>query len=44
VIEEKMSKALKEAYACRCGTAKCRGTMLGLVKKTPAKKAAKKKA
>ncbi len=44
VIEEKMSKALKEAYACRCGTAKCRGTMLGLVKKTPAKKATKKKA
>jgi SET domain-containing protein len=41
VIEEKMSKALKEAYACRCGAAECRGTMLAPKKKTPAKKAAK---
>jgi SET domain-containing protein len=43
VIEEKMSKALKEAYACRCGAAECRGTMLGAVRKKPSKKAAKKK-
>lgn len=43
VIEEKMSKALKQAYACRCGAASCRGTMLAPVKKTPAKKVAKKK-
>ena len=43
VIEEKMSKALKEAYGCRCDTAACRGTMLALVKKSPAKKAATKK-
>ncbi len=43
VIEEKMSKALKEAYACRCGAADCRGTMLGLAKKKSAKKAATKK-
>jgi SET domain-containing protein len=39
VIEEKMTKALKQAYVCRCGTPKCRGTMLA-----PAKKTAKKKA
>jgi hypothetical protein len=38
VIEEKMTKALKQAYACRCGTAECRGTMLA-----PAKKSTKKK-
>ena len=43
VIEEKMSKALKQAYACRCGAANCRGTMLAPVKKSPAKKVAKKK-
>lgn len=43
VIEEKMSKALKKAYACRCGAASCRGTMLALAKKSPAKKVAKKK-
>lgn len=38
VIEEKMTKALKQAYACRCGTAVCRGTMLAPVKKPPKKK------
>ena len=43
VIEEKMSKALKDAYACRCGAANCRGTMLAPVKKSPAKKSANKK-
>ncbi len=43
VIEEKMSKALKQAYACRCGAANCRGTMLAPVKKSPAKKVSKKK-
>lgn len=30
VIEEKMSKALKQAYACRCGAPSCRGTMLAV--------------
>ncbi len=40
VIDEKMSKALKKAYACRCGSAECRGTMLAAKKK---KKKAKKK-
>ena len=39
VIEEKMTKALKQAYACRCGTATCRGTMLVPVKKKLKKKA-----
>jgi len=43
VIEEKMSKALKAAYACRCGSGSCRGTMLAAVKKSPGKKVAKKK-
>jgi hypothetical protein len=42
MIEEKMSKALKAAYACRCGAAECRGTMLAPKKKTSAKKSAKK--
>jgi SET domain-containing protein len=42
VIEEKMSKALKEAYACRCGSAECRGTMLAPKKKTSSKKSARK--
>ncbi len=41
VIDEKMSKALKKAYACRCGSEACRGTMLA-VKKKKKKKAAKK--
>jgi uncharacterized protein len=43
VIEEKMSKALNDAYACRCGAANCRGTMLAPVNKSPAKKSANKK-
>ncbi len=40
VIDEKMSKALKKAYECRCGSAECRGTMLAIKKK---KKKSKKK-
>jgi SET domain-containing protein len=28
VVELRMTKALKAAYACRCGSANCRGTML----------------
>lgn len=39
VIDERMSKALKKAYECRCGSAHCRGTMLALKKKPAAKKA-----
>ncbi len=33
VIDDKMSKALKKAYACRCGCEACRGTMLAAKKK-----------
>lgn len=28
VVEQRMTKALKQAYACRCGSSDCRGTML----------------
>ncbi len=28
VVEERHTKSLKAAYACRCGAAGCRGTML----------------
>ncbi len=41
VIDEKMSKALKKAYQCRCGSAECRGTMLA-IKKKKKKKSGKK--
>jgi SET domain-containing protein len=37
IIEEKMSAALKRAYACRCGSPECRGSMLALKKKTKKK-------
>jgi len=38
VIDEKMTKALKKAYACHCGHPTCRGTMLAVKKKSKAKK------
>ena len=38
VIDEKMTKTLKAQYACRCGSANCRGTMLAIRKKPRAKK------
>ena len=39
VIDERMTKALKKAYECRCGSADCRGTMLAIkTKKKSAKK------
>ncbi len=38
VIDEKMTKALKKAYECRCGSADCRGTMLALKRKPAAAK------
>jgi SET domain-containing protein len=43
VIDEKMTKTLKKAYECRCGSADCRGTMLALKRKAApaANKAAK---
>ncbi len=40
VIDEKMTKALKEQYLCRCGATECRGTMLA-IKKKPKKKPVK---
>ena len=43
VIDERLTKAVKAAYACRCGAAECRGTMLA-VKKTAPKNASKKMA
>ncbi len=33
VIDEKMTKSLKQAYGCRCGSAECRQTMLAPVKR-----------
>ncbi len=43
VIDEKMSKALKKAYECRCGNPDCRGTMLAVKKKSAKKKKTAKK-
>lgn len=42
VIDDKLTKALKKAYECRCGNPSCRGTMLA-VKKKAGKKSVKKK-
>jgi SET domain-containing protein len=38
IIDEKLTKKLKAQYACRCGAANCRGTMLALPKKKKKKK------
>jgi len=38
IIDEKLTKKLKQQYACRCGAADCRGTMLALAKKKKKKK------
>lgn len=47
-IDEPLTAELKNDYACRCGSANCRGTMLKTrrksVKKSPSKAAAKPKA
>lgn len=43
VIDEKMNKALKKAYECRCGSPGCRGTMLALKKKSAKEKKSAKK-
>lgn len=43
IIGERLTKAVKAAYACRCGAQTCRGTMLAM-KKTAPKKASKKSA
>jgi SET domain-containing protein len=39
VIDERLTKKLRDSYMCRCGTPSCRGTMLAL-KKPRARKAA----
>jgi uncharacterized protein len=36
VIDERMTKKLKEEFACRCGARKCRGTMLAPKRKRKA--------
>ncbi len=41
VIGERLTKAVREAYACRCGSEECRGTMLAMKKKTASKRATK---
>jgi uncharacterized protein len=33
VIDERITPTLKRNYACRCGAASCRGTMLNLKRK-----------
>lgn len=43
VIDDKLTKALKKAYECRCGCESCRGTMLALKKKKSGGKAGKSK-
>lgn len=49
IVDERLTPKLKKEHECRCGSPKCRGTMLALkprkkkaAKKTVAKKAAKK--
>lgn len=42
VLDERLTKTVKEQYRCLCGTPSCRGTMLALKRKPAAKKAAKK--
>lgn len=46
IVDERLTPKLKKEHECRCGSPKCRGTMLALKprKKKPAKKAAAKKA
>lgn len=43
VLDERLTKKVREQYRCLCGTPKCRGTMLAL-KKPKSAAAAKKKA
>lgn len=45
VLDERLTKTVKEQYKCLCGTPSCRGTMLALKRKpAAAKKVAKKSA
>jgi SET domain-containing protein len=43
VVEGKITKKLRREHECRCGSPKCRGTMLALPKKKKKKKKARKK-
>lgn len=43
IVEERITRKLRKAYACRCGAKKCRGTMLAIDKESPAAKARSKK-
>lgn len=36
VLDERLTKTVKEQYRCLCGTPSCRGTMLALKKRRPA--------
>jgi len=38
IVDEKITKKLRLQYACRCGAANCRGTMLAVPKKKKKKK------
>jgi len=44
ITDERMTPAVKKNYACRCGSKGCRGTMLALKSKTPAKSSKRKTA
>lgn len=37
VMDDKITKKIRDQYACRCGAPSCRGTMLALTKKTTKK-------
>ncbi len=39
IVDEPLTKKLKQAYECRCGNDNCRGTMLNTSKKSKAKPA-----
>ncbi len=44
VIDARITPTLKREYACWCGAPQCRGTMLALRRRAPAKKAPVRKA
>jgi uncharacterized protein len=44
LIDERLTPTLKKQYECRCGARACRGTMLALKQRKPAKTSAKRSA
>jgi len=38
-VGERLTRKLREAYACRCGAPRCRGTLLNIPRRKPAKRA-----